>query len=811
MNRQILIIISSLFFTSIITTQGNDGYSSVGKEFYVAFPKNGFDYYQNPNLELYLSSVFDTEVLITNLINNQVYTFNLLANTTLTINHNLFGTFEDLEIDNIGITNKILRIESENDISVYVLASKYASSDGYLSIPTNLWGKTYIHNSYYDFTERNNFQTRRQGGGFVVFAKEDDTEITIDFKGINQNSSRINNQYAIGETITIVLNKGQAYTIKSLSELNRPQDISGTLINANKPVGVLSFHERTKIPTYDPNNGRDNLLSMIPSVNYWGKKYFSLEFQRENKGDFFRVLPLFDNTLLSYKSYDFSGNLIEENEIMINTGGRFFEYNNSFINGANTNNLTGIRGVTIWESDKPIMVSQYSYSASWDLQIPTTELTPYDPFMLNLISDEQFVKKAIFQVPTIEDFRDNYLNIFVKIDSNQDLQSQLNTILFDGNPLNNFVTNFSDNNIPNTNIYYASINIDKGSHLLEGDIEFCAYVYGFGNVDSYGWPAAIGFNNIIGNYFFESLSDNCDTIKKSVYLSDTYEVENTISLNIKDITVIENQNFDVIIDIIEPDYAEIIASPIMKAIDAKAIIKVTNDFDKEFFDTIYYYSDYIYTTEFSTPDLDTLYPGTGFTLDVNLAINDHNHIEILDTLEFRMTFNRFDFEILDISENDNFNYDIELNTIGDNYQVYIKMVKNKLDFDNGSNLVSINLKSFLSMNLVLKYHLEIINSNLSLCKFKKYYENELNLYDCIIENRLIEISDSFKSSIQEDYLYVNTNNYNFEITDLNGKVVRIIKSRNQSYNLKSLNLPIGVYFINIKKGNQSNLLQYIVL
>ena len=55
---------------------------------------------------------------------------------------------------------------------------------------------------------------------------------------------------------------------------------------------------------------------------------------------------------------------------------------------------------------------------------------------------------------------------------------------------------FLTNQIPNSNIYWGVVNVTQGPHAIRGDTPFGAYVYGFGQYNSYAWPAATAYKKL---------------------------------------------------------------------------------------------------------------------------------------------------------------------------------------------------------------------------------------------------------------------------------------------------------------------------
>jgi len=259
------------------------------------------------------------------------------------------------------------------------------------------------------------------------------------------------------------------------------------------------------IPSFDLFNGRNMLCEMLPPVTAWGKKYVTVEFRRQNRGDFFRIIASQDNTTFTVKWYDLkTSQLIGQRAGKMKKSGDFFEYEEVFVPQGATNTLESIRGTSVWEADKPVLVMQYSYSQNWDND------PNFDPFMVLVVPTEQFIPGTVFQTPAFQaGFLDNYFNIVAVGDTNDFTQQNLQSIKLDGKPISTYEPGFIYNRIPTTNLYWAKITMAPGAHRIvgNGQTKFGGYIYGFSSADGYGWPAAMAINKV----------DETDTLPPQLY------------------------------------------------------------------------------------------------------------------------------------------------------------------------------------------------------------------------------------------------------------------------------------------------------
>lgn len=472
--------------------------NSSGREFYVGFPYNDSKNQTGQNLAIYITSSVDTRATIFNAALGINETKNVPAHEIVEFSSAKGGIGWDVEVYDVEKTvDAGLRITSPDPISVYCMNSKYVTSEGYLAIPTNYWGTDYIHNSFFDFDE-----SLEWAGGFMILAKEQ-TNVTIFIRdGANKTAgfgTTVKGKKH-GDVVRVSLKVGEVYMVQGTGKTRGTFDLSGTLITSDKPIGLLSYHNRCMIPATVVNNGRDHLIEMPPPVTAWGTEYATVEYDRKSdKGDYFRVVAGEDNVTFNIDWYEKAGGgnnkkISSIGPVKLTQKGDWYEYNGS---GATApHNLESIRGVSRFKADGPIQVMQYSYSANYD------GAAAYDPFMILVTAVEQYTKETTFQTPAnygTNEYRENFFNIIAIGDTVDPVRHQelMNSITIDDERVVDIQPAFSGARIPGTNLYWAFINsLKQGTHKIKGDTPFGGYIYGFANFDSYGWPAATAFGNL---------------------------------------------------------------------------------------------------------------------------------------------------------------------------------------------------------------------------------------------------------------------------------------------------------------------------
>ncbi len=395
-------------------------------------------------------------------------------------------TSAEIRDPNKALDNTVI-IKADSPVSVYVLNSKSATSDGYMAIPVDFWGKEYLHCSYYDNYES---KTSPFSGGFLVLGSVDQTNVEVELRGYGSNAiATLNGKpESIGSKLSFRLDEGEVYQVESDGLTRGEFDLTGSKITANNPIGVISYHQRTVIPIFT-SSSRDHLCEMIPPVKNLGTEFASIALEREGskKGDLFRLVAVEDFTTYNIKWYDFeTKELLNSVAGVLVKAGDFQEVSSILTTSANAKSITG---TSVFQSDKPILLMQYSYSAGWDQ-------TSFDPFMFVVPPISHYSNSTIIQAPLDKSYTDNYMNLIAIHDSTDIHKEDLKSLKIDSTYIVNKVPSFTENRIPGTQLYWARFPISNGAHKIEGNgIEFSGYIYGFQSINSYGWPATMSFKD----------------------------------------------------------------------------------------------------------------------------------------------------------------------------------------------------------------------------------------------------------------------------------------------------------------------------
>jgi hypothetical protein len=800
-----------VFLLSISSAQTQQN-ANEGKKFLVTFPQNTVRNMDNTKLNIYIMSTTGANVHISYKHTQREMDITVPPNGMITLPYTYFGNAADIEDMSSGqISDKVFEINSDNYISVYVVNSKEFTSDGYLAYPVSEWDNNYIHNSFYHFV-RGSFSTyKNRASGCSIISQADGTQVQIILKGRGQEyGSTQGGTYRIGDTIRVTLNENESYTFKTFSTYNNTFDLSGSLISSNKPIGVISFHERTLIPQESPDDGMDYLVEMMQPLSNWKNKYISVDFGR-GYGDFFRVLPLKDNTQLTIKNYNEDGKLVSTENKIIRTGGNFYEYNNAVIGSYNYRKERGIMGVTIWEADAPILVTQYSYSQDWDKTTSRDTNGQYDPFMLNLINEEQFTTSVNFLAPPYSNFSSHNINLIIKVDTLSNIANQLRSVELDGSPLYLSHSKLLDNRIGNTDYYWLRFQVSPGRHSLKANARFAAFAYGFGQTDSYGLQTALGDIPVEDTLIVVKNNYDCETMNLTYHLESKFGFDSNDGLeplrhkivNVK-IDFIKNIDLDYYLSY---DSLELNLSGTFEDYYQPAIIylSVTSETGEIFHDSLSFQM----KNNIAINRAKTYSSTPGDITEFDIYLDESN-----DSLMFLTDYNlvikyKWDWFHLE---------DIIIDGIS-----YLNQISSELISDTNYLLLNVNIKR---ENLIGGNKVKILLRNLlnrdtiytpEFALYSKYGDNcyrgsvidTLHTAVCFQNLRLVLYDVSSPVSLNSNTILAN-DEATISLIDYSGRYIinRLRVTKGESVNLLNYNLPKGMYFIIVNNSSYLPPLKY---
>ena len=423
----------------------------------------------------------------------------------------------DLEVTEVGIHNdKTIEIRSKHPITCWAFSSKLQSSDSYAAFPTNTWGNEYRiismpNDMYKEGSILSTVPTVPRSGEFLIIATLDNTVVTYTPTANTRNGENR------GQPATVTLNKNEVYLVQAAGGAIGTEDLTGTLVRSNNPIGIISGHVRTanKQGLPEPFDTKDHLAEMLMPTKAWGKKFISVpfvvgnststsvNFLGGNDGDLIRVIAKDNNTTVKYFVHK-PDSAFDERVTVIQRAGEFFEFE------ANV--------PVIWEADKPVQVAQLmmrksNFDNGWVLQ--------YDPALVILAPVEQYVDEVSFSTPLNSNVLSQYeAHCVIIVTDSLGIYSSF----FNGNRIPEGNTKVWRQRIGNSNYYWAMLTPKNGSHRIHSqhfnpdstNPKFSGIIYGHGFRDSYAMTLGSRLNdpfNIDTVPPIVTWTDSCGTLK----------------------------------------------------------------------------------------------------------------------------------------------------------------------------------------------------------------------------------------------------------------------------------------------------------
>lgn len=444
--------------------------STEGKEFWLGFMQNADDggAAQASSLEIFITSKTTANVEI--FIYTDGRTLNFTVNPGVTertiinrANNNPYAATDDGEVQ-----TKAIRITSDEDISVYAFNNRSASADATVILPTNTLGAKYYASAYHeDVVPGDAVGNVNSPSQILIVAAVNDTRINI------TPSTRTLDNKPEDLTYSIELDQGEIYMIQASG------DLTGTLIEADgaaddcKNFAVFGGNRWTRVTGGQDcaatNQGAnwaggfagDHLFEQMYPVNTWGKTYSVIPFERRT-GYVLQVSAAENNTTIT----------VDGVTQVINAG----EF------------LRSEHGVAVSVvADKPVQVAQLAQSLSCDFVPGIVNPTgPGDPMMIMISPIEQRLTTITFNALTAPAINEYFVAIITET-------SAINQLRINGAPVTATFTATPGN----AGFSYGIVEINKGAdYTLTSDAGFIAYIYGFGQIESFGYVAGASLANL---------------------------------------------------------------------------------------------------------------------------------------------------------------------------------------------------------------------------------------------------------------------------------------------------------------------------
>lgn len=427
--------------------------STIGKEFWVGFMENNRSLPSTPDFAvLVITATENTTGAIEylgqsapfTLTAGQQFTFRL-SSADLDLLHRSSGV-----IENLGI-----HITSSGKIAVHAFNERFRSADGTVVLPIGALGKDHYITSHFEVNPSANLNINNESTLLVV-ATENNTRIEI-----TPTENTITGQFK-GVPSEIILNRGQSYQLKARGDLTGSRvRVVGDNADDCKKIAVFGGNKWVSVGACGQAN--DHLYQQAYPINTWGSSFAHIAFKGRSSGELVKVLAGEDGTEVRVNG-TLQTRVLNRGEWMP------LEF------GPNESGKI--------DTSKPASVTVFSKSQACN-QLGDLLFNNGDPFMITYSPTEQLLTDLSFNAISLPSIINHYVNIVVKA-------GEENKTILDGT---NIGSSFQA--LPGDPVYmYARIDIAQGVHTLANPAGFAAYVYGFGNIESYGYAAGAALNNL---------------------------------------------------------------------------------------------------------------------------------------------------------------------------------------------------------------------------------------------------------------------------------------------------------------------------
>ncbi len=452
------IALSVLLLLACMTVSGQN--STQGTEFWFSFMENGCKY--NGGSWVENNVMISAKRACTGTISKpdgslDPIPFSVAANGITYINIPEEYAYNEYNSEVVG--NKSLVLMATDTVSVYISNIATYSFDASFVLPVESLGSEYIVQCFEQETNYSDFSLDPAvlSSAFLIIAVEDNTLVDITPSVMIENES-----IYLGQTMTVALNAGETYFVKSNSQ-DEWRDLSGSVIMVHdgKKVAVFNGNTTTCIPT-DVGNGRDHIFEQALPVDSWGQQ-FAVTTSQGRVRDFVKITSAGDNNTVKRNGSDL---------VTLNRGESYVF------------SLYASDGSCFLETTEPSVV--YLYNTTGQEPYEPMGSTSGDPSMAWIPPVEQRIDAITFcTFDSDYEFASidvHYVNIVVEKDD-------VGRVFFDGAAID--PTEFHP--VQGTPDYsYVRKHISHGTHHLSCETGLIAHVYGFG--DARGYAYCVGAN-----------------------------------------------------------------------------------------------------------------------------------------------------------------------------------------------------------------------------------------------------------------------------------------------------------------------------
>ena len=351
----------------------------------------------------------------------------------------------------VMVADGAYRLRSTQPVTVYQYnpLTVTHTNDASVLLPTNTWTGNYLVAAWPTW----NFANQAVPGLYAVTARQDGTKVTLKPSATGK-IIKPGGGVAADGTGVIMLNEGDVLQVLS----NYNGDVTGTIVEADKPVQVIGGHKCTNVPLNI--TACDHLEESMFPIETLAKEYVvvppvQIPNDAAEKGQIVRVIASEPNTTLTFTPDQ------PVNKLLANPG--------DFVQ------LPTTIAKFVVSADKKILVSQYMVGQDGGFGAS-------DPAMLLTVNPQQWRKSYLFHAAT--NWQANYVDILAP-------KNAVVTV----DAVN--VANWAPVGATNYQVAHVKLsNQNGGNHSVTGDVGVGISVYGVQSYGSYWYPGGLDLDVI---------------------------------------------------------------------------------------------------------------------------------------------------------------------------------------------------------------------------------------------------------------------------------------------------------------------------
>ena len=415
------------------------------------------------------------------------------------------GEIGDIRVAREDERNKGIRVKATDPtklLTVYGINDAEVSTDAFLALPCHAY--PYLDYKYFVFSTNTMSSTGTFQSRFLIVPCENNTQVTIrPTQQIQANSDLtglpVPRNVGFNDSITITVNQLQT------AQFNSDGDLTGTVIESDKPISVFVGHECGQVP--EDMTACDHLVEQMPPDAVWGTQFFTVPLDERESGERYRVGSVIDNNQVTVTctTEGESRPYVQFTRMLQSAVGQnFLQFNTK------GDNISGVtvgyrRDFCCIETTKPAVVMMYSLGHSLDeiSDFPGVTGAQGDPFMLLVPPVSQYSND--YTATTAKQVRTDFIghiSYALPIQFFDNSADSHNRLTINGSvftPVSGYHPILCSNN--QTCGYGAYSIVPVGSHQVLYNMPGAAmnlFVYGFLREISFGYPTGFEMQPIGG-------------------------------------------------------------------------------------------------------------------------------------------------------------------------------------------------------------------------------------------------------------------------------------------------------------------------